>query len=91
MIMGDFNIIPADVDMHSPGHSYHDTNASASEEERGWLDQFVEERFVDLFAHHYTQEQRRQGQTYTWWGNKSTYKRNKGWRIDHFYSPSQSP
>jgi exonuclease III len=35
MVMGDFNIIPADVDMHNPEHPYHDTNASASEEERG--------------------------------------------------------
>jgi exonuclease III len=45
--------------MHNPGHPYHDTNASASEEEREWLDRFVEAGFVDLFAHHYTQEQRR--------------------------------
>jgi hypothetical protein len=88
MIMGDFNIIPADKDMHNPGHPYHDTNASASEEERGWLDRFIEEGFIDLFAHHYTHEQRRQGHTYTWWGDRSAYKRNKGWRIDHFYVPS---
>jgi exodeoxyribonuclease-3 len=49
MIMGDFNIIPADVDMYNPGHPYHDTNASASEEERGWLDRFVKAGFIDLF------------------------------------------
>jgi exonuclease III len=27
------------------------------------------------------------GHTYTWWGDKSAYKRNKGWRIYHFYVP----
>jgi hypothetical protein len=53
--VGDFNIIPADVDTHNQGHPYHDTNTSALEEERGWLDRFVEAGFVDLFAHHYTQ------------------------------------
>ncbi len=75
LLMGDFNITPADVDSHDPeglAGSIHHTA-----EERGWLGALCDWGLVDLHR------QTTQDQVFTWWDYRGRgFGQNHGLRID---------
>ncbi len=78
VLCGDFNIAHREIDTHD-----NDLNANHSgclPGERAWMDQFLEEGFVDLFRHHCSEPGH-----YTWWSYFAGERENNlGWRIDYF-------
>ena len=77
--VGDFNIAPLDIDIHSP--EKYDGGIMASKKEREALNNIIKERFIDSFRIF----EKNTGH-WTWWDYRNNaYELNKGWRIDHIY------
>jgi len=77
VIVGDFNIAPADIDIHDPiswaGH------VLCSEPERQAFQQLLQKGFHDCFRTLSPEEK-----SYSWWDYRmNAFKRKMGWRIDH--------
>jgi exodeoxyribonuclease-3 len=83
-IVGDFNIIPSDLDLYNPTSTEWQTNAMCSPAERHWFQQILKLGYTDLFAHYYSDIRR----PFTWWPDRQAYTQNHGWRIDHFLVPT---
>ena len=78
IIVGDYNIAHANIDIHSPK-----TNQKSSgflPEERAWMTKWFEAGFTDAFRHINPDKK----DDYTWWSVRfNSRASNKGWRIDY--------
>ena len=78
-LVGDFNIAPCDVDIHSP--QKYEGGIMASKMEREALNNVLKGRFIDSFRIF----EKNTGH-WSWWDYRNNaYELNKGWRIDHIY------
>ena len=78
-LLGDFNIAPYDVDIHSP--KKYEGGIMASKIERESLFNVLKDRFIDSFR----MFEKNTGY-WSWWDYRNnSYELNKGWRIDHIY------
>lgn len=84
LVCGDFNIAPADRDIHNPVGRENHIMASAAE--RQALQQAVLDLgFVDIFR-----QFNPESSEFTWWDYRAAaFPRNMGWRIDHHYLSPQ--
>ena len=77
IIGGDFNICHKAIDIHDPIR-----NAKVSgflPEERDWIDNFIDDGFVDSFRIFNNKPHK-----YSWWSYRANSRNNnKGWRIDY--------
>ena len=77
--VGDFNIAPFAIDIHSP--KTLEGGIMASEIERKALNNVLKGRFIDSFRIF----EKNTGH-WSWWDYRNNaYELNKGWRIDHIY------
>ena len=78
-LMGDFNIAPRNIDIHSP--EKYEGGIMASKIERKALVNVLKGRFIDSFRIF----EKNSGH-WSWWDYRNNaYELNKGWRIDHIY------
>ena len=78
-LLGDFNIAPFDIDIHSP--IKYKGGIMASDIERETLNNVLKGRFIDSFRVF----EKTTGH-WSWWDYRNNaYELNKGWRIDHIY------
>ena len=78
-LVGDFNIAPFDIDIHSP--KKYKGGIMASKIEREALNNVIKGRFIDSFRIF----EKNTGH-WSWWDYRNNaYELNKGWRIDHIY------
>lgn len=77
IIGGDYNICHQAIDIHDP---IRNANVSGFlPEERAWLDQFINNGFIDSFRYF-----NKNPHQYTWWSYRANARaNNKGWRIDY--------
>lgn len=77
VICGDYNICHHPIDIHDP---VRNKNVSGFlPEERAWLSEFMQGRFVDTFRQFNTEPHQ-----YSWWSYRANARaNNKGWRIDY--------
>lgn len=76
VIIGDFNIAPADIDVHDPDAWRDKILCSAAERQ-------ALQRILDLGFHDAYREQHPEQQTFSWWDyRRGGLKRNQGLRID---------
>ena len=78
IVVGDYNIVHLDIDIHNP--SRKDKPSGFRPEERKWMDDWYQEDFTDAyrFLHPETKD------IYSWWSYRAgSRQRNKGWRIDY--------
>jgi exodeoxyribonuclease III len=77
VLSGDYNIAHKKIDLANP-----DANTNSPgfyEEERRWMDKFIENDFVDTFRMF-----KKESGNYTWWSYRTRAReRNVGWRIDY--------
>lgn len=80
IICGDLNVAHQKIDLKNP--SSNRFNAGFTDEERGKMDQFLNQyHFIDTFRYFYPQQK----DCYTWWSYMNQSRaRNIGWRIDYF-------
>tara|TARA_B100001250_G_scaffold315686_1_gene277996 strand:- start:222 stop:1049 length:828 start_codon:yes stop_codon:yes gene_type:complete len=78
-LLGDFNIAPADKDIHTPGNYLE--SIMASSKERKLLLDALDEKLEDVFRIFEPGDKH-----WSWWDYRhSAWERDKGWRIDHIY------
>ncbi len=78
ILCGDFNVAHREIDLKNPQANIH--NAGFTEEERQWMDSFLDAGFIDTFRI-FNQE----AEQYSWWSYRYNARaRNIGWRIDYF-------
>ena len=78
-LLGDFNIAPSEIDIHSP--KKYDKGIMASDIERDALNNVLKGRFIDSFRVF----EKNTGH-WSWWDYRNNaFEFNKGWRIDHIY------
>ncbi|AHH10714.1 exodeoxyribonuclease III [Borrelia coriaceae] len=78
IICGDFNIAHTEIDLANPKTSRE--SAGFYIEETTWMDNFLNEGYVDTFRMF-----NKEPGHYTWWDYKTRAReRNIGWRIDYF-------
>ncbi|MDG2991019.1 exodeoxyribonuclease III [Candidatus Synechococcus calcipolaris G9] len=79
ILCGDFNIAPEDRDIHDP--SDRENHIMSSEPERQALEAIRQGGLVDAFRHGNPETGH-----YSWWDyRQGSFRRNRGWRIDHHY------
>jgi exodeoxyribonuclease-3 len=77
IVLGDYNIAPADIDIYDP--IKHAKTSGFLPEEKNWFKSFVELGFVDTFRHFNPNEKNR----FSWWNQMERARLgNRGWRID---------
>lgn len=77
VILGDFNIAPADADVHDP-QEWQD-KVLVSEAERAHFFQLVDKGLVDCYRRFDPD-----GREFSWWDYRAaSFRRNRGLRIDH--------
>ncbi|MBK6545179.1 MAG: exodeoxyribonuclease III [Saprospiraceae bacterium] len=77
IIVGDYNIVHQDIDIHNPERK--DNPSGFRPEERAWLDAWFHELFLDSFRVLYPEKQ-----AFSWWSYRAgSYGKDKGWRIDY--------
>ena len=78
-MVGDFNIAPSEIDIHTP--QKYEGGIMASKIEREALNNVLKGRFIDSFRIF----EKNTGH-WSWWDYRNNaYELNKGWRIDHIY------
>lgn len=78
IITGDFNVAHQEIDIARP--RANEGKAGFTEEEKGWMDKFLQKDFVDSFR--YLNKDKVQ---YSWWSYRAGARsKNVGWRIDYF-------
>lgn len=78
IILGDYNIVRLDIDIHNPERK--DNPSGFRPEERVWLNSWFENSFVDAFRYLYPDKEN----NFSWWSYRAgSRKKNKGWRIDY--------
>ena len=78
---GDVNTAHEAMDVARPKEN--EKNTGFLPEERAWLDEVVNNGFVDVFRHFYPNKK----DAYTYWDMKTFARsRNVGWRIDYFFA-----
>ena len=76
LIVGDFNVAHEEIDIARP--KANRKNAGFTDEERGWMTQFLADGYLDAFRL-FDQT----GNNYTWWSYMhNAREKNIGWRID---------
>ena len=84
VILGDYNVVRLDIDIHNPKRK--DKPSGFRPEERKWLNDWFDADFIDA----YRKFEPETPDVYSWWtyrlGAKS---RNKGWRIDYISCSNQ--
>jgi exodeoxyribonuclease III len=79
VVCGDFNVAPADIDIHDP--TGREKQVMATDAERFALQNIAALGFQDAFRK-FTPE----GGHFSWWDYRAAaFRRNLGWRIDHHY------
>ena len=77
VICGDYNICHQAIDIHNPVSNKNSSGFLPIE--RAWLDEFINQGFIDSFRH-----LNKQPDQYTWWSYRANARaNNKGWRIDY--------
>lgn len=77
VICGDYNICHQAIDIHNPVSNKNYSGFLPIE--RAWLDDFINQGFIDSFRH-----LNKQPDQYTWWSYRANARaNNKGWRIDY--------
>ncbi|MBT4473037.1 exodeoxyribonuclease III [Flavobacteriaceae bacterium] len=77
VICGDYNICHKAIDIHNPVSNKNSSGFLPIE--RAWLDDFINQGFIDSFRH-----LNKQPDQYTWWSYRANARaNNKGWRIDY--------
>ncbi len=78
VVVGDYNIAHADIDVYSPVGLAKESGFLP--EERAWMDQFFALGFVDGYRHLNPNK----ANMYSWWSYKDMARqKNNGWRIDY--------
>jgi exodeoxyribonuclease-3 len=78
VVCGDFNVAHKEIDIANP--KQNEGNAGFTHEERAWMDDFLNDGYVDTFRMFI-----KDGGHYTWWTYRfKARERNIGWRIDYF-------
>lgn len=76
---GDLNVAHREIDLTNP--KTNRWNAGFTDEEREWVQKFLDNWFIDTFRHFYPDKT----WEYSWWSNfANSRERNIGWRIDYF-------
>lgn len=77
IILGDYNVVHEDIDIHNPTRK--DKPSGFKPEEREWLAKWFKKDFTDAYRHCHPEKQE-----FSWWSYRSgARKNNKGWRIDY--------
>ena len=77
IVLGDFNIAPADIDVHNP--MLWEESVLCSKKEREAFHKILELGFIDCFRQLHPDET-----LYSWWDYRmAAFRRNMGLRIDH--------
>ena len=77
ILVGDYNIVHQNLDIHNPTRK--DNPSGFRPEERSWLDNWFNELFDDAFRIKYHDQS-----AYSWWSYRAgSYQKDKGWRIDY--------
>jgi exodeoxyribonuclease-3 len=77
IVLGDFNIAPADIDVHDP--AVWEGGVMVSQQEREAFQSMLALGFVDTLRHAHPEPG-----LYTWWDyRQGGFRRNRGLRIDH--------
>jgi len=86
IVLGDYNIAPADQDVHDPGRWHEKIMCSTAERE--WFHSLIELGLVDTVRHIHPN-----AAMHSWWDYRmNAFRRNWGIRIDHILAnPSMSP
>ncbi len=78
IIVGDYNVVRLDLDIHNPQRK--DAPSGFKPEERAWLNNWFAEDFDDAFRVVHPEKEN----DFSWWSYRSgARKNNKGWRIDY--------
>ena len=78
IIVGDYNIVRLDIDIHNPQRK--DKPSGFRDEERAWLNNWFDTHFHDAFRILYPDLE----DAYSWWSYRAgSRQKNKGWRIDY--------
>ena len=78
IIVGDYNIVRLDIDIHNPTRK--DKPSGFRPEEREWLKTWFDKDFKDAFRVIHPEKE----DEYSWWSYRAgSRKKNKGWRIDY--------
>lgn len=80
LVLGDFNIAPAEIDVHDP--KLWDGRVLCTDAERSAFQNLLDIGLKDCFRHLYPDKQ-----AFSWWDYRlNAFKRNMGLRIDHILS-----
>jgi len=78
VICGDFNVAHKPIDLKNP--QQNENNAGFSAPERAWMDEFINNGYIDTFRK-FTPDPGH----YTWWSYRFNARaKDIGWRIDYF-------
>lgn len=78
IVVGDYNIVHLDVDIHNPTRK--DKPSGFRPEERAWMNDWFAGPFVDAYRKLHPDAT----ENFSWWSYRmGARKRNKGWRIDY--------
>ena len=77
ILVGDYNIVHKELDIHNPQRK--DNPSGYRPGERAWLNAWYNELFEDSFRVVFPELQ-----AFSWWSYRAgSYNKNKGWRIDY--------
>jgi len=78
IIVGDYNIVRLDIDIHNPTRK--DKPPGFRPEERAWLQEWFDKDFKDAYRVIHPEQENE----FSWWSYRAGSRpRNKGWRIDY--------
>lgn len=78
IVLGDYNIVRLDIDIHNPQRK--DNPSGFRPGEREWLKNWFENGFNDALRYLYPEKE----DEYSWWSYRAgARKKNLGWRIDY--------